>query len=262
MFMSGRLRYLPRTDRKDSAMTVHILAPDDTIFSVNRDIARVGFAQLGEEVRLFAPGDFDALALFPGDIVVGGIRYARQGMERLGIPVPDLDSIPEALMPFAGRRIWQATMAEARQLAGNGSAIFVKPLPDRPKLFTGTLLSSFADLIPTAHIADAEPVICAEPVDFVTEYRGFVLHGDLIDLRPYRGDPLRFPDPQVIRAALAAQSQAGAPAAYALDFGVTSEDRTLVVEINDSYAVGAYGLSPMRYARLIATRWAELAAQR
>lgn len=241
-------------------MTVHILAPDDTIFSVNRDIARVGFAQLGEEVRIFAPEDFDDLTLAAGDIVVGGIRYARKGMARLGIPVLDLDSIPEALMPFAGRRIWQSTMAEARQRAGNGTPIFVKPLPDRPKLFTGTLLSSFADLIPTAHIPDEEPVICADPVDFVTEYRGFVLHGDLIDLRPYRGDPLCFPDPEVIRAALAAQSRAGAPAAYALDFGVTSDGRTLVVEVNDAYAVGAYGLSPMRYARLIATRWAELAA--
>lgn len=262
MFMSCRLRYQPWADRKDSAMTVHILAPDDTIFSVNRDIARVGFAQLGEEVRLFAPEGFDDLALVPGDIVVGGIRYARQGMDRLGIAVPDLDSIPEALMPYAGRRIWQSTMAEARRLAGNGSAIFVKPLPDRLKLFTGTLLSSFADLIPTAHIADEEPVICADPVEFVTEYRGFVLHCDLIDLRPYRGDPLRFPNPQVIRAALAAQSQAGAPSAYALDFGVTAQGKTLVVEINDGYAVGAYGLSPMRYARLIATRWAELSSQR
>ncbi|WP_420325533.1 ATP-grasp domain-containing protein [Mameliella sp.] len=241
-------------------MTVHILAPDDTIFSVNRDIARVGFAQLGEEVRIFAPEDFDDLTFAAGDIVVGGIRYARKGMERLGIPVLDLDSIPEALMPFAGRRIWQSTMAEARQLAGNGTAIFVKPLPDRLKLFTGTLLCSFADLIPTAHIPDEEAVICADPVDFVTEYRGFVLHGDLIDLRPYRGDPLCFPDPEVIRAALAAQSTAGAPAAYALDFGVTSDGRTLVVEVNDAYAVGAYGLSPIRYARLIATRWAELAA--
>ena len=260
MFMSRRLRYQPRADRKDTDMTVHILAPDDTIFGVNCHVARVGFAQMGEEVRLFGLDDFDGLELAPGDIVVGGIGFARRGMARLGITAPDLDSIPDALVPFAGRRIWQATMGEARTLAGNGTAIFVKPLPDRLKLFTGTLLASFADLIPTAHIADEEPVICADPVEFVTEYRGFVLHGDLIDLRPYRGDPLHFPDPQVIRAALAAQAEADAPSAYALDFGVTAQGKTLVVEINDGYAVGAYGLSPVRYARLIATRWAELSA--
>ncbi|MBY6161070.1 ATP-grasp domain-containing protein [Mameliella alba] len=241
-------------------MTVHILAPDDTLFGINRHVARVGFSQLGEEVCLFDTDGFDALDLRPGDRVVGGIGFAQRGMRRLGIAVPDLDSVPAELMPFAGRRIWQATMAEARRMAGSGCAVFVKPRPERLKLFTGTLLRNFADLIPTAHIPDDEPVICADPVDFVTEYRGFVLHGDLIDLRPYRGDPLAFPDPEVIRNALAVQARAAAPSAYALDFGVTSDGRTLVVEINDGYAVGAYGLSPLRYARLIETRWAELEA--
>lgn len=239
-------------------MPVHILAPDGTIFGINRHIAHVGFGQLGEEVRLFTPESFDGLDIRSGDIVVGGIGFAQRGMDRLGLPVPHLDSVPESLKPFAGRRIWTAPMKAARQSVQDGRPIFVKPLPHLNKLFTGTLLSSFADLIPTAHIPDEAPLICADPVEFVTEYRGFVLHGDLIDLRPYRGDPLVFPDPAVIRAALAAHRDA--PSAYAMDFGVTAAGDTLVVEINDGYAVGAYGLSPMRYARMIATRWAEIAA--
>lgn len=242
-------------------MTVFILAPDHTIFGINRHVARVGFAQRGEEVVLFTPDSFDALTLTPGDIVVGGIGFAQRGMERLGIAIPYLDSVPEALTPFAGRRIWQAPMAQARARVQAGRPIFVKPQPHRMKLFTGVLLSSFADLIPTAHIPDTEQVICADPVAFVTEYRGFVLHGDLMDLRPYRGDPLVFPDPQVIRAALAAQAKTDAPAGYALDFGVTATGETMVVEINDGYALGAYGTSSTLYARIIAARWTELAGQ-
>ncbi len=243
-------------------MPVHILTPDDTIFGINRHVARVGFAQLGEDVRLFTPDSFDEITLAPGDIVVGGIGFARKGMKRLGFSVPDLDSLPAALMPFAGRRIWTAPLREVRNAVQDGTAIFIKPRPVRLKLFNGQMLSSFADLIQTAHVPDDEEVICAEPVNFITEYRGFVLHGDLIDLRPYRGDPLVFPDPSVIRAALEVQAHADAPSAYALDFGVTDDGQTLVVEINDGYAVGAYGLSPLRYARFIATRWEELAAWR
>ena len=34
----------------------------------------------------------------------------------------------------------------------------------------------------------------------------------------------------------------------------------LVVEVNDAYALGAYGLPPLRYAAMIDARWAELRA--
>lgn len=106
---------------------------------------------------------------------------------------------------------------------------------------------------------DDEPVDCAEIVEFVSEHRGFVIHGELIDLRPYKGDPLRFPDPATLRAALAAY--APAPASYALDMGVVADGPTLLVEVNDAYATGAYGLAPMRYAQFIEARWSELYAE-
>jgi len=93
----------------------------------------------------------------------------------------------------------------------------------------------------------------------VSEYRVFVQHGDPVDLRPYTGDPLIVPDPAQIRGALRAYRDG--PAGYALDFGVTDDGRTLVMEVNDGYAIGAYGLAPVRYAALIAARWAELREQ-
>jgi hypothetical protein len=39
---------------------------------------------------------------------------------------------------------------------------------------------------------------------------------------------------------------------------VDAQGRTLVVEANDGFALGAYGLMPVDYARLLAARWAEL----
>lgn len=48
------------------------------------------------------------------------------------------------------------------------------------------------------------------------------------------------------------------PAGCALDFGVTEDGRTLLIEMNDGYSLGFYGLEPALYARVLAARWAEL----
>ena len=136
-----------------------------------------------------------------------------------------------------------------------GDAIFARPRPKTLKAFNGRLFTSFRDLIPTAHISDDEPIECAEPVDFASEHRCFVLRGDPIDVRHYDGDPLVFPDPEVIRQAVAAYQNG--PSAYAIDFGIIAEGSTIVVEVNDSYAVGSYGLAPIQYADFISARWDE-----
>lgn len=54
------------------------------------------------------------------------------------------------------------------------------------------------------------------------------------------------------------QDGVGAPAGYAADFGVTGDGRTLLVEINDGYPLGCYGLQHNLYAQLLSARWAEL----
>jgi hypothetical protein len=47
------------------------------------------------------------------------------------------------------------------------------------------------------------------------------------------------------------------PAGYAMDFGLTEDGRTLLVEINDGFALGSYGLDPIQYAKLLSACWAE-----
>lgn len=237
-------------------MVVHILAPDDHVFSLNRVAARMGFLAMGADVKMFASEDFEKIDLRSGDIVVGGVGFAQRGMRRLGLRVPQIESVPAPLEAFAGRRIWRSTMRDLRSRVEGGEVIFAKPRPDRLKAFNGQLFSAFRDLIPTAHVADEEPIDCADPIDLVSEHRCFVLRGDPIDLRRYKGDPLVLPDTDVIRESVAVYTDA--PMGYAIDYGVTQDGKTVVVEINDGYAVGAYGMAPVYYANLIAARWDEI----
>ena len=49
-----------------------------------------------------------------------------------------------------------------------------------------------------------------------------------------------------------------APKGYAIDFGVTADGKTVLIEVNDGYALGSYGLMEIDYAKLLSARWAEL----
>ena len=237
-------------------MPVYILRPDETVFSINRQVALIGFSLRGADARLFDLEEFDALPLTRDDIVVGGVGVVHRAFARIGVAAPALDSVPACLAEHAGRKTWRAPMIEARRAVERGEALFVKPLPTQTKLFNGQPMREFADLLSTAHAPDDMVVECAELTPFVTEYRAFVLHGRIVGLRHYKGDPLIFPDPERVRAAVAAYREA--PAGYGLDVGVAEDGRTLLVEVNDGYALGSYGLAPIVYAALIDARWAEL----
>ena len=43
-----------------------------------------------------------------------------------------------------------------------------------------------------------------------------------------------------------------------MDFCLTDDGRTLLIEVNDGCSIGCYGLEPIDYAKLLSTRWAEL----
>jgi hypothetical protein len=100
-------------------------------------------------------------------------------------------------------------------------------------------------------------VWCAEPVQLVAEWRCFVRYGRILDVRPYKGDWRAHFDPAVVDAALAAYAPE-APAAFSLDVGCTATGATVVVEVNDGYALGAYGLMPLAYAKFLSARWAQM----
>ena len=66
-----------------------------------------------------------------------------------------------------------------------------------------------------------------------------------------------FPDMSIAEQAIQAFSKE-APCAYALDLGITDDGRTLVVEVNDAYALGSYGAPAVPYVQMVIDRWVEI----
>lgn len=95
-------------------------------------------------------------------------------------------------------------------------------------------------------------------MEFVAEWRAYILDGTVIDVRPYAGDYHFSFDATVLDTAVTAWTDA--PEAYSLDIGATQDGKTLIVEVNDGYALGSYGLSPYKYAAFLQARWQQLIA--
>lgn len=191
----------------------------------------------------------------PDEVVVGHIAAVRASLRALGLAVPLELGYPEALRPFLGRRLWQSTINAVAADAGQWP-VFVKPIHDAKK-FTGVLVRGVRDLVGCGDQYEDTPVWCAEPVQFVAEWRCFVRYGRILDARPYKGDWRAHFNPRVVEQALAAYLPV-APAAFALDIGVTVAGKTVVVEVNDGHSLGSYGLMPLAYAKFLSARWAEM----
>jgi hypothetical protein len=79
----------------------------------------------------------------------------------------------------------------------------------------------------------------------------------ILDLCRYQGEVFRNPDPQVVQGALRDHSRIS-PAVYGIDFGVLTDGRTVLVEVNDGYSLSPYGLESMEHAELLEARWLQL----
>ncbi|KUH59390.1 hypothetical protein AUL39_03475 [Tractidigestivibacter scatoligenes] len=213
--------------------------------------AWLGFKNMGIETVLFETVD-DLNVCEREDVVVGGLGVVRARLRALGVDASEIN-YPEELRPFLGRRLWKTTIDHVNTEVGTWP-LFVKPVEG--KRFTGCVVASSKDLVGKGCYGEDFPVICSEVVDFVSEYRCFVKYGEILDVRHYRGDWSKAPSRAAIEQAIAAYDSA--PAGYAADFGVTSDGRTLLVEVNDGYSLGPYGLWPELYAQLLSARWAQM----
>lgn len=218
--------------------------------------ARRGFWTLGIETGKYE-GD-EGLArltdLGPRVGVSGWISDVHAALRMLDKPIPVNVDYPEELRDLLGRTITDSTVGEVR---ARTDRVFIKP--KEHKAFSGLVWDgSEAARRAIVTIEDNLPVFASTIVDFVSEYRSFILNGEILDVRLYKGDWSVAPQRAVVESAV--QAMKTAPVAYCLDFGCTRDGRTLLVEMNDGFAFGHYGLHEVSYAKMLAARWEQLTA--
>ena len=132
--------------------------------------------------------------------------------------------------------------------------VFVKSVEG--KRLPGRVIGSVKDLVGMGSYYEDQPIICSEVVDFVAEWRVFVRYGQVEAVKQYLGDWHYHYDPHFIENCL--RDYHSQPAGFSLDIGVDKNSTTMLVEINEGYSLGAYGLFATDYAKLLSARWAEL----
>jgi hypothetical protein len=192
------------------------------------------------------------------DILVAGyVATILEALRQLEVSLPTPDDYPECLHPFLHRRVWESSVAQL-QRDDFITPVFAKPR-GRLKRFTGNVFASPADLMFLEGASRKTLLWCSEVVKWASEYRVFVLRGKIVGMRLYAGDASLLPEPGVVQEIVATLEASGtARAAYALDIGVLQEGRTALVEMNDAYALGSYGLEREVYTELILARWEEI----
>ncbi|MFC0776398.1 ATP-grasp domain-containing protein [Terrimonas alba] len=198
------------------------------------------------------------LEIEEGHIFLGSISFIHKALELLHIKTPEPLDYPESLKEFFGRKIYASTISQISNHPDSWN-VFIKP-KGYLKKFTGRLVKSTADLIGTSDFETDTPIWVSESVNFIAEWRTFVRYGEILGVRQYKGDWRCSYDYRIIEKAVA--SYTNSPKAYALDFGLTDHGKMLVVEANEGYSIGSYGLFYVDYAKLISTRWCELTGQK
>ena len=229
---------------------------DDFVYLAVQPLIARGFKVVPFD-GTFLEDFIDRTSFGPDDIVIGSVEATTAFWRSVGWAVPGYLGYPE----FAGMNPYMRDIRVAKfgDLAGSTFPVFVKP-KDQVKMFTGSVLSNRAsyDLLKSMHGLDEDlEVYISEVVSIHSEYRCFVHTGQLVGMKHYDGDFRMFPNVEVVRRMIDAYKDS--PVSYTLDVGIAGTmQKTILVEVNDFWAIGGYGLDGKTYVRMLIDRFQEI----
>lgn len=168
-------------------------------------------------------------------------------------------SYPESLRKYLKRNIWETTV---RKLIMNGNDdlinVFVKP-KSKAKLFTGFVIQSNYDLLRLESLPKETELFCSPVVEWLSEFRVFVNQSEIVGIKNYSGkENIQLNMDTVETAIEEFENSNERTSGYGIDFGILKNGETALVEWNDGFALGSYGLEKEIYTDLILKRWEEI----
>lgn len=223
--------------------------------------AYLGFRANSADIKLFE--NISEVPLNRNTLLVASIENTHQWMTDMGWTIPKSITLPERLSStwWTDRNISKMTLGEA--LAKTDYPYFIKSY-ELKKFLPGVIEKEDDKKWFRVDVLDNKiPVLVSDVIDFASEYRVYVIDGKIQGVCWYNGSMKYYPDYNVIEDMVRQFSDA--PKFYSLDVGVVLKGKNLaftyLVECNDGYSLGNYGLSPKLYTRGIVARWRELLDQ-
>jgi len=241
------IKILALVDKKGFLGSADIAMAIDGLYNLNIEYTIDTF----ETYDLYSK-DFDFKEY---DLVLGGVRESRMILHKLNSSFFDkeVDTYPNELKQFLGRDVQKVKLAEVYEKAFAKEQFFVKPV--LPKLFPATVVKSHDDVITFLNIDESKDAYISDLVEFKTEWRSYIHKGKIEGLHFYYGDWKIRPEIDIIQKMI--KEFKNAPVSYTLDVGIIN-GKTCLVEANDFYAIGNYGLDFATYTTMLIDRWNEL----
>lgn len=220
-----------------------------------------GYEIIPFDVEQLERGEFDhTLKNEVEDILfIASVAVMKKVFERAGFAEVENIDFPTELGDYYGRKIAIETFKTVQSWLNDEPSklpVHIKPVTEH-KLFTGCLVEKFRDFIPLSHVPADTQVYVQEKVDLISEWRATILRNKVLNVAHYNGSSIVFPDTQVIREAVSKYTTS--PVGYAIDFGVTTSGQTIIIEVNDGFALGNYGVRGYQYTAMVECRWREIA---
>jgi hypothetical protein len=192
-------------------------------------------------------GKYDLL--IKNNLFVGSVEFMREVFKRVGITSVSLPA-------NSNRPSEMITLESAYKRVAKGEKIFIKPV--QTKLFTGLVLDgctySCLDNLPPETIVWAYDVFNS---NIESEWRVYIHKNLIIDSRNYSGDITISPDYNYVKKVIS-ENRNQFPCAYTIDVGIFHSGDNVVVEFNDMWAIGNYGMPNDIYLKLLQDRYFEI----
>lgn len=252
---------------------------------VNVDIQNAidGFISLGYEIYEFTAEDLESDKMdyratkYP---FVGSIDGMTELFKNIG-KYPEPIDFPESIIEsgLLNRNVVKTTLNKfIGDFKQNHKPMFVKPV--QTKLFDGALISKEEHLnylkmsmqldkyVETSKHNNAKKVqslyseiedcniFITEPIDIVSEHRVYVHNKKAIYSCNYSGDFRINPDFGYVDKLIEMYQEQ--PVAYTIDVAILKDGSMTVIEFNDFWAIGSYGLYCIDYAQMLLDRYFEI----
>lgn len=134
----------------------------------------------------------------------------------------------------------------------NSKPMFVKPL--QTKLFDGVLISK-QEHLSYLRFENCD-VLVSEPVEILSEHRVYVHNKKAVYSCNYSGDFRISPCFDYVDKLIDVYKEQ--PIAYTIDVAILKDGSMTVIEFNDFWAIGSYGLYCINYSQMLLDRYCEI----